>query len=181
MSAARNRPVRQRATVAEGRPADARRTREATELANRSASFAFRSRIGAIVMGVVLVVAAGQLFYLQVPGAAALRAQAASQLKVVDVEQAVRGAIVDRNDAKLAFTVEARALTFQPQRIREQLTEARQKSEKAPEPDARLREIAKGVAARMDDKPDYKSLLKKLRSDETFVYLARAVDRRWPG
>ena len=30
----------------------------------------------------------------------------------------MRGSIVDRNDDKLAFTVEARALTFQPAKIR---------------------------------------------------------------
>ena len=32
------------------------------------------------------------------------------------------------------------------------------------------------MAAKLDNKPDYKTVLKKLRSRETFVYLARAVD-----
>ena len=66
----------------------------------------------------VLLVATAQLFNLQVPRAAGLRAEAAGQLKVTDVEKAVRGAIVDRNMDKLAFTIEARALTFQPVKVR---------------------------------------------------------------
>ena len=37
-------------------------------------------------------------------------------------------AIVDRNFDKLSFTTEARALTFQPTKIRKQLVEAKQKS-----------------------------------------------------
>ncbi|MCB0928139.1 MAG: penicillin-binding protein 2 [Mycolicibacterium insubricum] len=162
--------------MSQERPAAARRTRAVTETVGRTAGFAFRSRVGNIVMVGALLVAAGQLFYLQVPGAPKLRAQAASQLKVTDVEQAVRGSIIDRNSAKLAFTVEARALTFQPPRIRKQLEQARAKSPAAPEVDQRLNEIAKGVAAKLDNTPDAATLLKKLRSDETFVYLARAVD-----
>ncbi len=105
-----------------------------------------------------------------------MRAQAASQLKVTDVEKAVRGSIVDRNYDKLAFTIEARALTFQPAKIRKQLTEAKQKSPAAPDPDKRLTQIATEIAAKLDNKPDAATLLKKLRSNETFVYLARAVD-----
>ncbi|PRC57367.1 cell division protein FtsI, partial [Mycobacterium sp. ITM-2017-0098] len=72
----------------------------------------------------LLVVAAAQLFTLQVPRAEGLRAEAASQLKVTDVEPALRGSIVDRNGDKLAFTIEARALTFQPVKVRKQLEEA---------------------------------------------------------
>ncbi|GJF11523.1 penicillin-binding protein PbpB [Mycolicibacterium cyprinidarum] len=128
----------------------------------------------------LLVVAAAQLFTLQVPRAEGLRAEAASQLKVVDIDAALRGAIVDRHSDKLAFTIEARALTFQPAKVRKQLEEAFQKDTAqagdAPDPDRRLREIATEVATRLGNKPDSATVLKKLRSDETFVYLARAVD-----
>ena len=123
-----------------------------------------------------LTLAAAQLFNLQVPSAEGLRAQAANQLKVTDVDPAVRGAIVDRNFDKLAFTTEARALTFQPAKVRKQLAEARQKAPSAPDPDQRLADIARDVAAALNNKPDAPSILKKLRSNETFVYLARAVD-----
>ena len=80
----------------------------------RSSSFVFRHRAGNVVIFLVLVVAAAQLFNLQISNAAGLRAEAAGQLKVTDVQKAVRGSIVDRDDDKLAFTIEARALTFQP-------------------------------------------------------------------
>ncbi|BBX37919.1 MULTISPECIES: peptidoglycan D,D-transpeptidase FtsI family protein [Mycolicibacterium] len=161
----------------QGRSARIRRTRvAATETGLRSASFVFRHRAGNFVIFAVLLIAAAQLFNLQVPRAEGLRAEAASQLKVTDVQQALRGSIVDRNSDKLAFTIEARALTFQPVRIRQQLADAKAKSSKAPDPDRRLSEIATGVAERLDNKPDAKTILKKLRSGETFVYLARAVD-----
>ena len=51
----------------------------------------FRHRTGNAVIFLVLIVAAAQLFNLQVPRAAGLRAEAASQLKVTDVDKAVRG------------------------------------------------------------------------------------------
>ncbi len=162
--------------VGQGRSAKSRRTREITETTRRTATFAFRHRTGSVVIVLALMVAAAQLFNLQVPRAAGLRAEAASQLKVTDVEKAVRGSIVDRNNDKLAFTVEARALTFQPAKIRKQLTEAKQKSAAAPDPDKRLTEIARDIAGKLDNKPDYQTLLKKLRSNDSFVYLARAVD-----
>ena len=159
------------------RSARARRTRQpAAESGLRSASFVFRHRAGNAVIFAVLLVAVGQLFNLQVPRAAGLRAEAASQLKVTDVEKAVRGAIVDRNNDKLAFTIEARALTFQPVKIQKQLEEAKAKTPEAPDPDRRLRDIAAEVALRLNNKPDAPTVLKKLSSNDSFVYLARAVD-----
>ncbi len=142
----------------------------------RSSSFVFRHRAGNVVIFLVLVVAAAQLFNLQISNAAGLRAEAAGQLKVTDVQKAVRGSIVDRNEDKLAFTIEARALTFQPVRVRKELEEAKAKDPDEPDPDERLREIAAEVATRLNNKPDAKTLLKKLTSKDTFAYLARAVD-----
>ena len=153
-----------------------RRTREAVVPEGRTGSFGFRHKAGNIVIALVLVTAAVQLFFLQGPRAAGLRAEAASQLKVTDVEKAVRGSIVDRNNAKLAFTIEARALTFQPNRIRQQLTEAKAKTPAAPDPDKRLNEIAVGVAGLLNNKPDAATLAKKITGRDSFVYLARAVD-----
>jgi cell division protein FtsI (penicillin-binding protein 3) len=158
------------------RSARDRRTRQAVEFGTRGASFVFRHRAGNVVIFLALLVAAVQLFYLQVPRASGLRAEAAGQLKVTDVQKALRGSIIDRNSDQLAFTMEARALTFQPRKIHKQLAEAKQKNAKAPDPQQRLTEIAKEVALRLNNKPDKATLLKKLRSDETFVYLARAVD-----
>lgn len=163
-------------TAGQGHAANTRRIRTATEAPSSRSSFGYRSRVGNIVIFSALTLAAAQLFNLQVPSAEGLRAQAANQLKVTDVDPAVRGAIVDRNFDKLAFTIEARALTFQPAKIRKQLAEARQKAPSAPDPDQRLADIARDVAAALNNKPDAPAILKKLRSNETFVYLARAVD-----
>lgn len=176
---------RKKAQVDQPRSARTRRTRvPETEAGLRSSSFVFRHRTGNLAILAVLIIAAAQLFMLQVPRAAGLRAEAASQLKVTDITPAIRGSVVDRNNDKLAFTIEARALTFQPTRVRKQLTEAWQKAQAAgssasddvPDPDKRLDEIAKEVAARLNNSPDAKTVLKKLKSNETFVYLARAVD-----
>lgn len=159
-----------------GHSARDRRTRPPTELGLRSASFVFRHRTGNAVIFLVLALSAAQLFYLQVPRASGLRAEAAGQLKVTDVQQAMRGDIIDRTGDKLAFTIEARALTFQPIKVGKQLEEAKKKNPAAPDPQRRLQEIAKEIAIRLGNKPDAATLLKKLRSKETFVYLARAVD-----
>ncbi len=161
--------------------ARSRRSRQAApQNGLRSASFVFRHRAGNAAIFLLLVVAAAQLFTLQVPRAEGLRAEAAGQLKVTDIDAALRGAIVDRNNDKLAFTIEARALTFQPVKVRKELAEAAQKAQEqdaeAPDPDVRLRDIAAEVASRLGNKPDSATVLKKLRSNETFVYLARAVD-----
>ncbi|WP_407689210.1 peptidoglycan D,D-transpeptidase FtsI family protein, partial [Mycobacterium sp. HUMS_1102779] len=159
-----------------GHSARERRTRQLVQMGTRGASFVARHRAGNAVIGVMTLIAAAQLFVLQVTDAPALRAQAASQLKVTDVEKAVRGSIIDRHNDQLAFTTESRALTFQPKRIRKQLEEAKAKNSAAPDPQQRLRDIAKEVSARLNNKPDYQTVLKKLQSDETFAYLARAVD-----
>ncbi|ABK71440.1 peptidoglycan D,D-transpeptidase FtsI family protein [Mycolicibacterium smegmatis] len=176
---------RKKARVDQPRSARTRRTRVSeAEAGLRSSSFVFRHRTGNLAILAVLVIAAVQLFMLQVPRAAGLRAEAASQLKVTDITPAIRGSIIDRNNDKLAFTIEARALTFQPTRVRKQLDEAWRKAQEAgsstsddvPNPDERLNEIAKEIAARLNNTPDAKTVLKKLKSNETFVYLARAVD-----
>ncbi len=169
-------PKRKTAQPGAGRSARDRRIRPIVYATTKGASFVSRHRAGNAVIFVLLIVAAAQLFYLQVPSAAKLRAEAAGQLKVTDVERAVRGSIVDRSGNKLAFTTQARALTFQPIKVRNDLTEAKQKRSDAPEPAQRLTEIANGVAQRLGNRPDAATILKKLQSDETFVYLARAVD-----
>ncbi|MBV8967040.1 MAG: penicillin-binding protein 2 [Mycobacteriaceae bacterium] len=158
------------------RTARDRRIRPIAEPTRRAASFVARHRAGNVVIFLVLIVASAQLFYLQVPGAAQLRSEAAGQLKVTDVTKATRGSIVDRNGNKLAFTIEARALTFQPVKVRKELTEAKQRKPSAPDPAQRLHEIADGLAQQLNNRPDAATLLKKLQSDDNFVYLARAVD-----
>ena len=67
-----------RPSAPQERSARARRTRKpVTDTGLRSASFVFRHRAGNAVIFLVLIVAAAQLFNLQVPLAAGLRAEAA--------------------------------------------------------------------------------------------------------
>jgi cell division protein FtsI (penicillin-binding protein 3) len=137
----RKKPDAAKSRTDQSHSARARRTREpAADTGLRSASFVFRHRVGNSVVALLLVVAAVQLFNLQVSKAEGLRAEAAGQLKVTDVEKAVRGSIVDRNADKLAFTIEARALTFQPIKVQKQLAETKAKTPSAPDPTKRLAE-----------------------------------------
>jgi cell division protein FtsI (penicillin-binding protein 3) len=175
-AAKKSRPVARADAAPAGHSTRERRTRQLVEVGARGASFVFRHRAGNAVIFAMILLAAVQLFILQVSSAPGLRAQAAGQLKVTDVQKAVRGSIVDRNNEQLAFTTESRALTFQPKRIRTQLEEAKKKNSAAPDPDQRLRDIAKEVAGRLSNKPDFPTVLKKLQSGDNFVYLARAVD-----
>lgn len=161
---------------ADGHSARERRTRQVTEMVSLGGSFTFRHRAGYAVILILMLVAGVQLFILQVTDAPALRAQAAGQLKVTDIQKAIRGSIVDRNNQQLAFTIESRALTFQPKRIREQLEEAKRKNPAAPDPQARLQAIAKEVSSRLGNRPDFATVLKKVQTNDNFVYLARAVD-----
>jgi cell division protein FtsI (penicillin-binding protein 3) len=173
----RKKPAPSKPRTDQSHSARARRTREAAaDTGTRTASFAFRRRVGNSVIAVLLLIAAAQLFNLQVPKAEGLRAEAAGQLKVTDVEKAVRGSIVDRNADKLAFTIEARALTFQPVKVQKQLAETKTKTPSAPDPAKRLAEIAAGVSGLLNNKPDTATILKKLSGKDSFVYLARAVD-----
>jgi cell division protein FtsI (penicillin-binding protein 3) len=172
----KRRPERSKPPATTDHSARARRTRPLVEAGASGTSFVARHRAGNAVIFLLLIVAAAQLFNLQVSQAAGLRAEAAGQLKVTDIEKAVRGTIVDRHQDKLAFTIQARALTFQPVKIRKQLAEARLKKPDAPDPQQRLRDIATEVSSQLNNKPDFPTVLKKLQSDDTFVYLARAVD-----
>ena len=174
-AAKRRQPPVGKPRTAQPHSASQRRTREPF-VEGGTSGFAFRHKVGNVVIVLVLLAAAVQLFVLQGPRAAGLRAEAAGQLKVTEVQKAVRGSLVDRNLAKLAYTIEARALTFQPLRIRQQLTDAKAKVATAPDPDKRLGEIAVGVAGLLGNKPDAQTLSKKITGKDSFVYLARAVD-----
>lgn len=127
-------------------------------------------------MFLALALAAAQLLWVQVFQAPTLSAEAASQRTTRLVEPATRGTIADRNGNPIAYTMEAKALTFQPVRVRKELDEAHAEDPTAPTTDEYLEGIATamhdalGAAAEKDD------ILELLESDETFVYLARGVD-----
>ncbi|PTR32196.1 cell division protein FtsI (penicillin-binding protein 3) [Rhodococcus sp. OK519] len=123
-----------------------------------------------------LAIVAIQLLWVQGIAAPRLSAEAANQRTTTVTLPAVRGTVVDRSGNKLAYTLDAKALTFQPVAERKRLAEAHAKDPDKPEPDARLEKIAKGIHERLGDTVSESDLLDKLRSDDSFVYLARSVD-----
>ena len=127
-------------------------------------------------MFLALGLAAVQLLWIQVIDAPQLSAEAANQRTTTEVDPALRGSITDRNANPIAFTMEAKALTFQPARVRKELEEAKAKSDTAPDVDSRLDAIAKEIHDRLGDAAPEKDLKEKLHGDDTFVYLARSVD-----
>ncbi|SPZ39212.1 peptidoglycan glycosyltransferase [Rhodococcus wratislaviensis] len=127
-------------------------------------------------MFLALGLAAAQLLWIQVIDAPQLSAEAANQRTTTEVDPALRGSITDRNANPIAFTMEAKALTFQPARVRKELEEAKAKSDTAPDVDSRLDAIAKEIHDRLGDAAPEKDLKEKLHGDDTFVYLARSVD-----
>ncbi|WP_067830058.1 peptidoglycan D,D-transpeptidase FtsI family protein [Nocardia inohanensis] len=138
----------------------------------------FRFGVGRVVMLVALLVAAIQLLWVQSFSAPKLSAEAASQRTVRLPDPAARGTITDRNGKSLAYTISAKALTFQPVKVRKDLADAHDKRPAAPEPDARLQAIAKYIHEKLGTAAPEKDVLGKLRSDEPFVYLVRNVDPR---
>ncbi|CAM4348708.1 penicillin-binding protein 2 [Nocardia ninae] len=158
-------------------PSKAARPRAAAPKKNQP----LRRRLGAgrIIMLIALGVVALQLLWIQTINAPSLSAQAADQRTTHEPDYAIRGPITDRNGKSLAYTIAAKQLHFQPVPVRKQLADAKAKNPKAPDPDERLKAIAKTVHDKLGKAgPTEAELLAKLRSDETFVYLARGVDPR---
>ena len=121
-------------------------------------------------MLVLALVAAGlKLAAVQGLQAAELSAQAVNQRTTVQTLPAQRGTITDRNGTPLAFSVEAKALYAQPQRI---ITE--QRSMRA-DPDLHKQAMAHRVAQVLGPAVSEQELLSQLRSDRTTVLLAPLV------
>ncbi|MFI2333750.1 peptidoglycan D,D-transpeptidase FtsI family protein [Nocardia rhamnosiphila] len=138
-----------------------------------------RLGVGRLIMLVALTVVALQLLWIQTIAAPTLSAQAAGQRTAYQDLPATRGTVTDRHGKSLAFTITAQSLNFQPVRVRKDLADARAKDDSAPDPDRRLEDIARTVHRILGDEgPKEAELLEKLRSDQTFVYLARNVDPR---
>ncbi|WP_327146648.1 peptidoglycan D,D-transpeptidase FtsI family protein [Nocardia sp. NBC_01327] len=140
------------------------------------ASTRFRFGVGRFVMLLALLVAAAQLLWIQSWSAPTLSAEAASQRTVKLPDPATRGPITDRYGKSLAFTIAAKALTFQPVKVRKELSDAHTKNPSAPDPDDRLQAIAKYIHQKLGNDAPEKDLLTKLRSDDPFSYLVRNVD-----
>ncbi|BDH58056.1 penicillin-binding protein PbpB [Tsukamurella sp. PLM1] len=149
------------------------------------AMFQGRSRVGGWVIVAIFAVIAVWLGVVQFVQAPSLSAKAASQREVKEVLPAVRGSITDRAGQPIAFTMEAKSLTFQPKIVRKTIQEKYDKDVEAkaegedvtPVPvDDRLQAIAKKIVSVLGDAVSEDKLLEQLRGDDSFVYLARGVD-----
>ncbi|WP_248492180.1 penicillin-binding protein 2 [Tsukamurella sp. PLM1] len=147
--------------------------------------FQGRSRVGGWVIVAIFAVIAVWLGVVQFVQAPSLSAKAASQREVKEVLPAVRGSITDRAGQPIAFTMEAKSLTFQPKIVRKTIQEKYDKDVEAkaegedvtPVPvDDRLQAIAKKIVSVLGDAVSEDKLLEQLRGDDSFVYLARGVD-----
>ncbi|HEU0089774.1 MAG TPA: penicillin-binding protein 2 [Pseudonocardiaceae bacterium] len=130
-----------------------------------------RSRLllGRALLVLALLAAGLRLVAVQGLRADELSAQAAGQRTTLQMLPAVRGTITDRNGTPLAFSVEARALYAQPQRI-----EAEQRAVGA-DPDVHKRAMAHRVAEVLGPLVSEPELLAQLRSDRSTVLLAPMV------
>ncbi|NNG98504.1 peptidoglycan D,D-transpeptidase FtsI family protein [Gordonia araii] len=142
---------------------------------DRPDRFTIRTRWAVVAVGIAVIAIAARLVVVHTVEAGSLAAQAAAQREFTQVLTAKRGAILDRNGRPLAYTDEARALTFLPQAVRAATDEAHRRDPKLPDAAARFKEIAKGVSAALGGSISENDLLTKLNGSEKFVYLARAV------
>ncbi|GAA1222384.1 peptidoglycan D,D-transpeptidase FtsI family protein [Prauserella alba] len=138
-----------------------------------------RSRfvIGRIVLAVVLVATGLKLGYVQGFQAEALSARAEQQRTTTIDIPAQRGSIVDRNGAKLAFSVETRTLWANLRLMRKNWAEAEKKNPDSKESyDTRVAEIAKFIAQKVPDKATESELLEEFHDkDSSFTYLVDDV------
>jgi cell division protein FtsI (penicillin-binding protein 3) len=139
-------------------------------------------RVVAVRFLLIAALVAAGLKLIQVQGFEAdALAAAAERQRITEIDlPAKRGSILDRNGMELAFSVESRALAFQPRAARKQIATFNKnlkegKVEGKPlDFDIRTAEIAKGIAQRIH--VDEQDLLEKLRRDTSYVYLANRVE-----
>jgi cell division protein FtsI (penicillin-binding protein 3) len=136
-----------------------------------SATVGLRTRLGLgrVVLVAALVAAGVKLAAVQGLQAAALSAQASKQRTTVQLLPAQRGTITDRNGTPLAFSVAAKALYAQPNRIT-----AEQRAIRA-DPDAHKQAMARRVAQVLGPPVLEEEILSQLRSDRKTVLLAALV------
>jgi cell division protein FtsI (penicillin-binding protein 3) len=122
-----------------------------------------------VALVAALVAAGVKLAVVQSLQAATLSAQAAKQRTTVQVLPAQRGTITDRNGTPLAFSVTAKALYAQPNRIT-----AEQRAIHA-DPDAHKQAMARRVAQVLGATVSEQDILTQLRSNHQTVLLAPLV------
>jgi len=150
-----------------------------------------RVRLMRVLLIAGLAAAGLKLGYVQGFQAQALSAKAERQRSAEVEIPAHRGAILDRNGVKLAFSVESRALSFRPNATREGIRTFNglpANKDHQIDFDTRTSEIAAVIREVVGPSVDEQEILTKLRKDATFTYLlsnvepakAREIRRRCP-
>jgi len=156
-----------------------RRNRKGTRLGRsgrvRSADFR-RHQVGGAMMVLMLILAGLQLIRVQGVNAAGLSARADAQRTSTQKLIADRGAITDSAGKPLAFTLQAKALTFQPDVVGADLRKAKAVKPDGPSPSDRIQQIAVGIHQILGDTAPVADLVAKMSATTTFAYLARGVD-----
>lgn len=128
-----------------------------------------RLMLGRTLLVLALVACGLRLVAVQGLQAEELSAQAAGQRTTPQMLPAVRGTITDRNGTPLAFSVAARALYAQPNRI------VQEQRAVGADPDAHKRAMARRVAEVLGPLVSEQKVLAQLSSDRTTVLLAPVV------
>lgn len=130
-----------------------------------------------VILVGVLVVATLKLVEVQGFQAAALSAKAEDQRTTTITVPAQRGSIVDRNRAKLAFSVETRALSVNLRVMRRTWAEyAQQNPSKNQNFETRAAAAARFIAARLPGKITERELLADFHKNQDFTYLVTGVE-----
>ncbi|MFT3900331.1 MAG: penicillin-binding protein 2 [Gordonia sp. (in: high G+C Gram-positive bacteria)] len=149
--------------------------KRSTTARRRPDRFTLRTRWAVVGVALAVVAITARLALVHTVEAGSLAEQAAAQREYTQVLTAKRGSILDRNGRPLAYTDEARALTFRPKVVRAAVDAAHKRDDKLPDADKRFDQIAKGISAALGGSISDTDLLTKLKSSEDFVYLARSV------
>ncbi|NYI92866.1 cell division protein FtsI (penicillin-binding protein 3) [Amycolatopsis endophytica] len=130
-----------------------------------------------VALVAVLVLAGLKLVQVQGFEAAALSAQAESQRSTTIPIQAQRGSIVDRNNVKLAFTVETRALSVNLRSMRKAWDEVAAENPAGGQNfETRVADAAKFIAAKLPGRVTEAELLADFHKTSSFTYLADGVE-----
>jgi cell division protein FtsI (penicillin-binding protein 3) len=136
-----------------------------------------RIAIGRILMIAALVLAGMKLVDIQGLQAPDLSAKARQESLTYLTIPAQRGTIVDRNGTQLASNVDVRALTAQPRRMRSNWNAPSVAlAHKGISYDQHTQTVADEMHRLIGASVDEQLLLTQLRSNVTFVYLAKTVD-----
>jgi cell division protein FtsI (penicillin-binding protein 3) len=161
--------------------APARRTYQSgvRRVAARPSRGSTRNRFTLVRVILVAALCVAGLKLVQVQGfeARALSAKAERQRTTTIDIPARRGSIVDRNGAKLAFSVETRTLTVNLRLMRNTWTEYAQKNPASGKNfETRSAEAAKFMADKLPGRTTEEDLLSRLRRPQDFTYLVDNVE-----